>query len=329
MRALVIGGAGFVGLNIAHHLAELGHDVMVLDRQQPPAAVCAALGDIKRQISFISGTVTEPETYKPLIRQGADWMIYGAAITSDAHRDAAEPETVLAVNLSGFVSALRAARSAGVRRVINLSSVGALGQAAGGPGVLDETRPADPVSLYSVTKFASERVADRLASLWEMEIVNVRLSSVFGPFERATGVRDTLSPLGQIMMAAVRGEPALLERQGLRDWIYAPDAANAIARIVAAPKLAHRLYNVTSAQTWPALQWGEKLARLRAGFVCRLTRPGELATINLHAAADRAPLSPGRLHDELAWTAKHGLDASLESFEAWARRWGHQFWGAA
>jgi hypothetical protein len=163
-------------------------------------------------------------------------------------------------------------KTAGVRRVINLSSVSALGRAAETAGSLDETTSADPASLYSITKFAGERVVARLGDLWSMDIVSVRLTSVFGPFEHATGVRDTLSAPGQIMMAALRGEPALLSRPHLRDWLYAPDMADAVARLIAAPKLAHQLYGISSGMRWSTLKWGEALARRRPGFTCRLTQ---------------------------------------------------------
>jgi UDP-glucose 4-epimerase len=329
VRALVIGGAGFVGLNIAARLARQGHEVQVLDRAPPTATLLEALGEVRSSIQFIPGDVTVPESVAAAITPRIDAIVYGAAITADAARDAAEPERILAVNLGGLVAVLRAARAAGARRVINLSSGSALGRAVEGRQLLDETLLADPVSLYAITKHASERVTDRLAELWQMDAVNVRLSSVFGPFEYATGVRDTLSSLGQIMMAATRGTPAILARPGMRDWIYAPDVADAIALLLGAPTLAHRLYNIAPGQSWTALAWGEALARLRPSFACRLAARGEAATIDLFAASDRPPLSAARLKEELGWTAAHGLEASLADFDAWSRRWGPQLWGGA
>ena len=326
MRVMIVGGAGFVGLNIAARLAADGHDVVALDRAPPPAHVRAAIGGHIERIRFIAGDVTRPETINSAIGSGIDWVIYGAAITADAARDAAEPEHILAVNLAGLVPVVRAARDAGARRVINLSSAVVYGPTGDDTRALDETRPANPVSLYAITKFASERVADRLADLWDLDIVSVRLSAVFGPFEQATGVRDTLSAPGQIMIAAARGQPAILSRPGIRDWLYAPDAADAVALLLAAPKLAHRLYNVTAPAAWPALAFGEALARRRPGFVCRLAAPGEQATIDLHGSTDRAALSPARLRDEFGWTARHDLAGALDDFDAWARLSGTSFW---
>jgi nucleoside-diphosphate-sugar epimerase len=93
---------------------------------------------------------------------------------------------------------------------------------------LVEETACDPVSLYAITKFASEKVAARLASLWQCEVVSVRLSAMFGPWERATAARDTLSPQAQILAALQEGREAVLERPGVRDWIYAFDVADAV-----------------------------------------------------------------------------------------------------
>lgn len=329
MRVLIVGGAGFVGLNIANHLAECGCAVSVLDRAEPASFQRAALGARAHKVTFLIGDVTTPETIVPAITPSLDAVIYGAAITADAARDATEPEHVLAVNLGGIIPVLRAAKSCAVRRVINLSSATAVGRASCGVAPILESSLPDPTTLYAITKMATERVCERLAELWDMDIVSLRLSAVFGPFECATGVRDTLSPLGQIMMAATRGQPALLPRAGNRDWVYARDVAAAVKCVIDAPTLAHRLYNVTSGSVWSALDWGQNLARMRPGFECRLTSGNEIPTIDLFAPTDRAPLAGNRLANELGWTARFGSAESLADFDAWSRVWGTSFWGTA
>ena len=77
----------------------------------------------------------------------------------------------------------------------------------------------EPIGLYSLTKFSTERVVARLAELWGFDALSVRLSSVFGPWERKTSERDTPSPLFQIARLATRGEAArLLLYLFERDW---------------------------------------------------------------------------------------------------------------
>jgi UDP-glucose 4-epimerase len=186
--------------------------------------------------------------------------------------------------------------------------------------LLDEELPCDPVSLYAITKFASERVAARLAELWQFDIISVRLSGVFGPWERATGVRDTLSPQMQIWSVQRQGNEAILPRPGVRDWIYAPDVADAVALLIEAARPQHRLYNISTGLPWSALQWGERLAALNPGFVCRLAATGEMPTIDLHSDADRAPLSIARLENEFGWRAQFGCADSAEHLNAWSAK---------
>ncbi|KMO35526.1 NAD-dependent epimerase/dehydratase family protein [Methylobacterium aquaticum] len=321
MSVVILGGAGFVGLNLAEALLGRGLAVRLLDRAPPPPAFLRALSRLG-PLSLDLGDVTDPGALAAAIRPGTDAVVMAAAVTADAAREAADPGPILAVNLGALVPILDACRRAGVRRVVNLSSAAAYGAVQA--DILSEDRPAQPASLYAVTKFASEAVLARLCGHWGLDGVSVRLSAVFGPFERDTALRDTLSPQAQIWAAARAGRPALLPRPGRRDWLYAPDAAEAVARLIAADRLCHPLYNVSSPTVWPVLAWGERLAAnrdlVRPGFVCRLAAPGEPATVSLHGDHDRPPLATGRLRDELGWEAAYGLDASAEAFLAWQSR---------
>jgi UDP-glucose 4-epimerase len=231
----------------------------------------------------------------------------------------------LQVNLMAQIPILVAARRLGVTRVINLSSGSAYGAAAYQHALLGEDTHCDPQSLFAITKLASEKVAARLAALWQFDIISVRLSGVFGTWEHATGVRDTLSPQMQILTALQQHETAVLSRPGVKDWIYAPDVAEAIALLIEAEKPQHRLYNISTGVDWSALQWGQQLAALNPGFVCRLAEAGEAATIDLHSDADRAPLSVARLAQEFNWRAKYGCADSAADLNDWSaqRQRGH------
>lgn len=262
---LIIGGCGFIGLNVAERLAASGRSVTLFDREPPLANAQARLDALSGTATFMTGDVLEPASLDAAIHPGIDCVIYGAAITAGPRREADEPERIVAVNLGGMVSALTKAHERGVRRFVNLSSATAYGAAGMRHDLLVEGEtPEDPRALYAITKFASERVASRLGELWGMDVRNVRLSGVFGPWERATGVRDSLSPQYQVLHALLAGKAAILAREGLRDWLYAPDAASAIATLIDAPDLAHDLYNIGPGERWSALDWGRRW-RLRWG----------------------------------------------------------------
>jgi UDP-glucose 4-epimerase len=324
LNILIFGGTGFVGINIASALLGRGHAVTVFDRGPLPRAAREVFARVGDRFCVVEGDVTDTPAVEAIIARGFDTIILGAAITAGAPREAADPQSILEVNLVAQVPILTAAHRHGVRRVINLSSGSALGAAAFRHTLLDEALPCEPVSLYAITKHASERVVARLAALWAADFVSVRLSGVFGPWERATGVRDTPSPQMQIIAALHRKEPAILPRAGVRDWIYAPDVADAVALLTEAPKPKHGLYNISTGQEWTALQWGHHLADLNPGFVCRLAESGEVPTVDLHTEADRAPLSISRMVDEFGWRARFGCADSAADLNAWWTRHGKE-----
>jgi len=241
MRILAFGGTGFVGLNIAAVLLERGHAVTLFDRAGLPPGAKKEFAAHADRLTVIQGDVTDSQTVEEVIAAGYEAIILAAAITAGPEREASDPETILRVNLLAQTPILIAARRFGVGRIINLSSAAAYGASAFRSMLLDEATPCDPASLYAITKFASEKVAARLASLWQCEVISVRLSAVFGPWERTNDVRDTPSPQAQILAALQDGREAILVRPGVRDWIYAVDVAEAVTLLIEASKPKHQL----------------------------------------------------------------------------------------
>ena len=317
MKILIFGGNGFVGLNIAAALLARGHAVTLFDRAGLPPAAKKDFTGYADRLTAIQGDVTDRQAIEGVIAAGYEAIILGAAITAGPERDATDPESILRVNLLAQVPILIAAQRRGVGRIINLSSAAAYGTSTFRNVPLDEETACDPVSLYAITKFASEKVAARLAALWQCEIVSVRLSAVFGPWERSNGVRDTLSPQAQILAAMQGGREAVLPRPGVRDWIFAPDVAEAVALLIEAERPKHQLYNISTGVEWSALQWGQELAALHSGFICRLAETGEAPTIDLHSPTDRAPLSVARLAQEFGWRARFGCADSAADLSMW------------
>ena len=121
----------------------------------------------------------------------------------------------------------------------------------------------------------------------------------------------------QIIAAFQQRKEAVLSRPGVRDWIYAPDVADAVTLLIEAAKPRHGLYNISTGREWSALQWGQDLAALHPGFVCRLARSGEAPTIDLHSEADRAPLSVSRIEQEFGWRARFGCADSAADLNNW------------
>ena len=317
MKTIIFGGAGFAGLNITEALLKAGRDVVVFDRADVPTAARAAFEVHPGKLETVRGDVLDVDAIERAIAPGTDGVIFGTAVTANAARDAAEPELVLNTNLMSLTPILRRAKAVGVRRVVNLSSVAAYGAVGDRVQLLEETTPVDPQSLYAISKFATERVGERLGGLWDLDVISVRLCSVFGPWEYATGLRDTLSPHLQVMLAAEAGKPALLPRPINRDWAYAPDMAAGVLAVLDARAPKHRLYNISPGQTWSILDWGNELAKVRPGFVCRLATNGEAINVDPHAPSDRAPLSAARIFDDLGWRAQTSMTQSIAAYDAW------------
>ena len=319
-RTVIFGGGGFVGLNVAEALLADGRAVELVDVAPPPQAALDSLAQLPGSLRTSQGDVRDPERSAMLLSGDVDSVVFGAAITAGPERDAREPERILDVNLLGFVRVLRGARDQGIRRVINISSAAAYGDAAWrATDPLDEEISPDPAGLYALTKFGTERVARRLSELWRLDVRSVRLSAVFGPWERQTGDRDTPSALFQIMRAARSGEPAILNRPGDRDWVYGADVGAAIVALIDAEGPSHDLYNISPGAAFSALAWGQGLAQHRPGFVCRLAEPGETATINLFGAQDRVPLAIDRLVNDLGCQPQFDLMRSVQHYDAWVR----------
>jgi UDP-glucose 4-epimerase len=322
LKILIFGGTGFVGINIAGALLARRHSVTVFDRAALPRAALETFAGYGDLLTFVQADVTEQNSVEKVIAGGFDTIILAAAITAGPAREAADPQSILQVNLMAQLAILTAARKSGVARIINLSSAAAYGTAGSRHTLLEEEMACDPLSLYAVTKYASEKAAARLAALWQADIISVRLSAVFGPWERMTGVRDTPSPQMQMVAALRARKQAVLSRPGIRDWIYAEDVGDAVMLLIEADKPRHGLYNISTGREWSALQWGEALAGLHPGFVCRLARSGEAPTIDLYSEADRAPLSTARMEHEFGWRARFGCADSAADLSHWWRRHG-------
>ncbi|MEY9884063.1 NAD-dependent epimerase/dehydratase family protein [Bradyrhizobium sp. USDA 329] len=316
MKIVIFGGTGFVGLNLAEVLLARGHDVTLYDRSPLPPAAQRSLLDFRERLRIVQGDITDGAGIDALIAEGWDAIVLGAAVTAGDDLERASPARVLEINVMAQIPILQAAIRHGVRRFVNLSSASAYGTAGQRHEVLDEETACDPVSFYAISKFTSERSVARHAELFGGDFLSVRLSAVFGPWERAGAVRDTPSLQFQILAAFARGEPAIMPGPGFKDWIYAVDAAEAVAVLIEAERPRRRLYNISSGAAWSALQWGEAFAAFHPGLHCRLANPGEKTVIKLHGG-DRAPLSVARMADEFGWRARFGCAESAAAMNAW------------
>ncbi len=329
MRALIVGGCGFVGLNIAEALLRRGDDAVLFDANPLHPAAAAAFDALPGSFKVLHGDVRDPASAAVAFAgQDIEAVFYGAAMTSGPERERDAPAQVLQVNLLGLVNIIKAAADAGgVRRIINIGSGSAYGRhRLDGEGpVIEEQTPSEPESLYGISKHATEAVSRRLADLLGLDIRSVRLAAVYGPWEIDSGARDTLSPLMQVALAALQGENVILPRRDSQDWVYSRDVATALLALLDAPAPRHDLYHIASATPCGVIDWCGALASRYPDFRHALASPAAAANINLHGDRDRRPLSGERLAEDIGHSLPADPETAFLDFLDWMAQHG-AFW---
>ncbi|MBM3490086.1 MAG: NAD(P)-dependent oxidoreductase [Alphaproteobacteria bacterium] len=314
---LVTGGTGFVGLNIAEALLAAGHRVLAVDRGPPPPATGA--WSAKGGFRHVVADVRDGAGLLALVREARpEGLVIGAALTAGLARERSDAAGILAVNCAGTINALDAALAGDVRRVVYLSSSTVYGENGFPDHALDEAVDTPlPDSLYSITKYMGERIALRYRALHGLGVVCLRLSAVYGPWERDTGARDTLSPVYQVTMAARQGQEAVLPRAGIRDWVYARDVGKAVLAALSAAEPPSGPFNVTPSSTFAIADWCQKLGQRYPGFRWRI---GPEASIDYHGPRERSPMSARRIAEGLGWRAEFTADRAFADYMAWLDR---------
>jgi nucleoside-diphosphate-sugar epimerase len=320
MATLVTGAAGFVALNIVEHLLAAGREVVGLDRIALPDRARSDFARLPGRFTLIGGSIlSSADLRRALTIAPVDVVIHCAVITAGAARERADPEAIVAVNVQGAVGALMAAARLGAKKFVYPSSGAIYGSAAAGVPLIDEDalRPT-PVTLYALTKCAAETILPRVAETQGMRFVAARLGSVYGPWEYATGVRDTLSPMLQVLQHALRGDEAVLGPPWRGDYIYARDVANGIVRLADSDSLSRTVYNLGSGRAGSAQLWCEELAR-RMDFHWRIACAGETGNVDSHTGFDRGPMDIGKIACDTGFAPRFGFVRAAADWLAWHR----------
>ncbi len=332
MSILITGASGFIGLNLAEALLARGETVVLVSRRTIGADASAdqpaALRAAGRVLSALPGTLHSVSV--DLLDAGAvirvvtefqpEVIVHGAAATPGAGREVAEARSAVEVNVLGTLNVLQAACLVRNRRVISLSSGSVYGERRAARGALDEQIDLPiPDTVYSITKYASERLALRWRAVSDLDVVVARVGTVFGPWEWATGVRETISTVFQLTRLAIRGTTAaVVPVEGRKDWIYSRDIAAGIVALIDAPKLPHTVYNIGPGTQWSLLDYCARLAKAFPGFTYRLAAPEETANV-FYGSKDRDPFAVARLTEDTGFKATYDLDAAAADYFQWIK----------
>ncbi len=233
MRALVTGGAGFIGSHITDALVDAGHTVTVIDdlsrgrrEQLNPAA------------SFVELDVTSREL-AAAIADARPEVVFHEAAQIDVRESVRDPLHDADVNVVGTVNVLRAAVDAGTRRVVFASSGGAI---YGDTEIIPtpEDQPCRPESPYGTAKLCAEAYGGTFSRQTGLEFVALRYANVYGPRQDPHGEAGVVAIFATRL---VHGEPVVINGDGTqtRDYVHVHDVVRANLAAVDGPP---GIYNI-------------------------------------------------------------------------------------
>ena len=254
MRALVTGGAGFIGSHIVDALLVRGDEVVVLDDLNT-----GFRDNVDARARLVVGSVADEAAVRDAI-DGCQLVFHQAAHKA-VLRSIEQPLPTDTVNTHGTLTILQAALDAGVRRVVHASSSSVYGGATKLPTPEDELMA--PRSPYAVSKLAAEHYCRVYTELHGLETIALRYFNVYGPRQRPDATYAAVIPL--FVAALLAGEPPEVHGDGLqsRDFTYISDVVDANLAAAAAPSAAAgHVYNIAGGASWTLLDILETLGKL-------------------------------------------------------------------
>jgi UDP-glucose 4-epimerase len=228
MRALVTGGAGFIGSTLVDRLLREGHEVVVVDdlRRGRRENLAAAGGNDR--FKLVELDVTTPEL-TDVVAEAAPEVVFHLAAQIDVRVSVTDPLLDVHLNVVGTVNLAEAARKAGVRKVLFASSGGSI---YGTPEELpvSEAVPINPKSPYAASKVAGEVYLNTYRQLYGMECTHLALANVYGPRQDPHGEAGVVAIFAGRLLG---GQPTKVFGDGgnTRDYVFVEDV---VAAFVAA-----------------------------------------------------------------------------------------------
>ena len=294
MRALVTGGAGFIGSVLVDRLLAEGHAVDVVD--DLTSGSLANLADARSNplhaYSFHNLDIRSPAVVE-LIAHRRPEVIFHLAAQADVRVSVARPGFDAEVNILGTINILEGARAAGSRKVVFAGSGGTLyGEASEIP--TRESAPQHPQSPYGVSKKSAIDYLFAYRELHGIEYSALALANVYGPRQDPHGEAGVVAIFSGQLLA---GQPCTIFGDGeqTRDFVYVDDVVDAFSR--AGTRGDGLLVNIGTGTETSVNELYATMAALAGATVppkYAPARPGELR---------RSALDPGRAAVQLGWKA--------------------------
>jgi nucleoside-diphosphate-sugar epimerase len=298
MKALVTGGAGFIGSNLVELLLAEGHDVVILDDLSSGYA-----DNLNPAATFVEGDVSASGLAEKAAA-GCDVVFHLAASVGNT-RSIDNPVRDSEINVIGTLRVLEAARAAGIQRVVASSSAGIFGELKTLPIV--EDHPQDPDSPYGVSKLAEEKMCLVYNKLYGTRNVCLRYFNVYGVRQRFDAYGNVIPIFAERML---RHQQVTIYGDGeqTRDFVHVSDVVQANYRAGISPDAAGS-FNLGSASRISINDLAQMMADItgeEVDIVHGEPRPGDVRDSLAEVAAARAAFGFRPMAD-----LREGIDAYL------------------
>ena len=296
MRALVTGGAGFIGSHVADALLARGDEVTILDD----------LSDGRREnlpdgARFVEGDIRDPAA---AFAEAQPEVVFHLAAQKDVRVSVERPDFDADVNVVGTIRVIEAAREHGAQVVFS-STGGAIYGECEEPAPEDKAR--EPLAPYGTSKLAGEEYLAMYNRLYGAHHVSLRYGNVYGPRQDPHGEAGVVA----IFFSRLRdGETPTIYGDGsqTRDYVYVGDVVRAT---LAAQEAKGGVYNVGTGRETSVVELLELCLSVSGKEVAAEfadARVGEL---------QRSVLDTSRAVDELGWRSERSLEDGLRETWEW------------
>ena len=264
-KIIVTGGAGFIGSNLVDALIEKGHDVLIIDN-----LTTGKRENINPKAKFFKADLRNFNEIRPLFK-GVDFVFHEAALPR-IPLSIEKPIETNDINIKGTLSALVAAKEAGVKKFIYASSSSALGGTAELP--MKEDAPCNPLNPYALQKYVGELYCKIFFDIYKLPTVSLRYFNVYGPRQPREGAYAPV--IGIFLTQKKEGKPLTITGDGeqTRDFSHVSDVVRANILAMESDKVGQgEVINIGAGKKYSV----NKIAEMVGGESTHIPlRPGEM-----------------------------------------------------
>jgi nucleoside-diphosphate-sugar epimerase len=239
-KALVTGGAGFIGSNLTEALLKQGHWVRVLDNFSTGNRKNLLFDKEYHSLEIMEGDIHDLGICQRAMKD-IEYVFHQAALPS-VQRSVEDPLTSNSVNVNGTLNVLLAARNAGVKRFIYASSSSVYGDTPTLPK--REDMPPNPLSPYALQKYIGEQYGRLFFQLYGLETISLRYFNIFGPKQDPNSIYSAVIP--KFIDALLQSKTPIIYGDGeqSRDFTYVENVVQANLLAMSAEHLHGEAVNI-------------------------------------------------------------------------------------